>query len=321
MSGKNCLIFLISVLILYSCTKEEVVSKPDTGENWVILTSSAQWSPRAGHAATVSNTGRIYISGGFESREGTPTALSDVWTSSDADLWISLTNGAPWPARTAHCMVWFSDYIYIIGGNNNTDYFNDVWRSTNGTTWEDVTPDNAFGERKGMTCSVFNGELFVIGGVDYGGLNEIWKTADGLNWELLPTPPFAPRAHHGATVYNGRLWISGGHVYNESYLRDVWSTADAVSWEQHADLPDNIYGHCSVSPGNGIFIIGGNGNYDDILFSTHGMSWSYIEAENAPFERAYHTCSQISGHLLVTGGSYSENMALNLRNDVWISNR
>lgn len=239
----------------------------------------------------------------------------------DGDLWIPLTNEAPWPARTAHCMLWFSGYLYIIGGNNNTDYFNDVWRSPDGTTWEDVTPENAFGERKGMSCSVFNGELLVIGGVDYGGLNEIWKTSDGLSWELLPTPPFSPRAHHSATVHNGRLWISGGHVYNESYLNDVWSTSDALNWQQHSDLPDNIYGHCSVSPGNGIFIIGGNGNYDEILFSTDGMSWDYIEGENAPYERAYHTCSHISGHLLVTGGSYSENMALNLRNDVWISTR
>lgn len=320
MSGKNCLIFLISAILFTACTQEEIVSKPDTGRKWVSLASSAQWSPRAGHAVSVSNKGILFISGGFESQEGTPTALSDVWTSTDGELWVSLTSEAPWPARTAHCMVWFSDYLYIIGGNNNTDYYNDVWRSTDGITWEDVTPDNAFGERKGMTCTVFNGELFLIGGVDYGGLNEIWKTPDGLNWVKDSDPPFAPRAHHSATVYNGRLWISGGHVYSESYLKDVWSTEDGVYWSQHADLPENTYGHCGISPGNGLFIIGGNGNYDEILFSEDGTSWSFIDAENAPPERAYHTCSLISGHILITGGSYSENMALNLRNDIWISN-
>ncbi len=45
--------------------------------------------------------------------------------------WTSRTANAPWAARYSHTTVTDSaGAIYVIGGTNLTNYFNDVWVST-----------------------------------------------------------------------------------------------------------------------------------------------------------------------------------------------
>ncbi|MBN2724996.1 MAG: hypothetical protein JXR95_13080 [Deltaproteobacteria bacterium] len=312
--------FLITLIfVLSSCDDSQNLITPDDGRDWQNLTENAPWSPRAGHVLSVSENGIAYISGGFENNNGTPTALSEVWSTDDGYHWSLVSGNSPWAGRTSHCSLWFKNRFYIIAGNNDSDYFNDVWVSDNGISWEDITPQNAFGERKGMTCTVFNDAIWMIGGVDYDGLNEIWKSTDGISWEKMTDPPFSPRSHHSAFIYKGRMWISGGSVYTSAYLSDTWSTPDGVNWTYEGELPQSVYGHCTVTGGAGIFTIGGNGNTDTILHSIDGKQWETIDGQNLPGARNYHSCAVLSGHFLVTGGSYTENLAIYLRNDVWIS--
>ncbi len=47
--------------------------------------------------------------------------------------WTSFTYTNPWAARGAHTSVIdAAGAIYVIGGTNGTNYFNDVWVSTDG---------------------------------------------------------------------------------------------------------------------------------------------------------------------------------------------
>ena len=67
----------------------------------------------------------------------------------------------------------------------------------------------------------------MIGGSSGGG--EVWRSADGVQWEAATlTAGFAAREGHQAVAFGGSLWVVGGD--GEGLLNDVWRSADGESW-------------------------------------------------------------------------------------------
>ncbi|MBU1239725.1 hypothetical protein KKF84_11465 [Myxococcota bacterium] len=289
-----------------------------TGECFKELLAQAPFSPRAGHTVTAVGDS-LYLVGGFTNHDGTAVALNDVWKSGDGLSWIQLLETAPFEPRTSHCAVSFQDRLWIMGGNRETDYYNDVWSSPDGITWnlERGPQDAGFSDRKGFTCLVFDSRIFILGGVDYGGLAQVWSSADGSTWTLHTDAPWAGRAHHVSWVADGRMWVAGGHVYTTEYYNDVWSSADSESWVQEVEaLPvATLYGHSAFYTGERVVITGGNGNEDGVMVSPDGRLWQALPERIS--RRSYHTSTWFKGRGFLFGGSYTENMGIYLRNDVW----
>ena len=78
----------------------------------------------------------------------------------------------------------------------------------------------------------FNNKLWLIGDGIGGAKNDVWSSADGINWaqKRLPVLFFSPRAGHQAAVFNG-IYITGGYA-STGFKNEVWSVPMAVDGQK-----------------------------------------------------------------------------------------
>jgi hypothetical protein len=263
------------------CDTSEVWSSAD-GANWTLETV-APWRPRH-MAGWVSYENKLWVVGG-DNNGGSYD--SDVWSSPDGTTWTQVTDSVPWSPRVLHYTVAFNGALYVIGGQQLYEtlvplpdpyptepvYYNDVWRSTDGVNWEQVS---SLPHDIGMICGsvVFNGQLWIIGGGQYGdsGLgapsaayNEVWSSADGVNWTQHANAPWPARRYHNVVVYDGKLFVMAGvDAADDPPYNDVWYSADGETWQQLPEAPW-VGRHAAAA-----FVLG------DKLFLTTGTATSEL---------------------------------------------
>lgn len=63
-----------------------------------------------------------------------------------------------------------------------------------------------FEERSGLSAISFKGEIILVGGHGTGILNDVWKSDDGVKWELLKeSASFPDREEHTMVAYKDYL--------------------------------------------------------------------------------------------------------------------
>jgi hypothetical protein len=259
-----------------------------------------------------------------------------VWESTNGREWTELSSNAEFSPRVTRG-VSFDGALWAIGGStvNPADGdgadTNEVWRSTDGLTWTRVATTGAiFSPRDGHTVTVFDNQLWVIGGWDNevgaGGTDtrfgDVWSSADGVTWtEHSPTGPiFSPRAGHAAAVFGGRLWIMGGSLQNGE-ANDVWSTADGDTWVEQtaaAQFPAR-HSHSGTAFNGALYVIGGGTTLGtaDVWRSIDGVNWTARPAP--PFAaRTRHESLVFNGRLYVAAGASGEDyLSSTYYRDVW----
>lgn len=301
---------------------------------WYEINGSTSWDARAGLQALYKE-GRMYVIGGRTPTNifnvpGESIIWGDVWESSDFGAsWIRILetdDTSHWPARAYFQSVVMGDYMYLFGGQNfnivqnpgipglppfiaQSEFFNDVWRSSDGVNWTALTTNAGWSERAGLSAVVFNNEIYVMGGsvnddssITPNGpariyFNDVWKSSDGMNWELLTEEaPWAKRAGGVAVVKDGFIYMIGGEdgfICNEQtprcppYYNDVWRTKDGMNWEvvnEHCEWLARP-GHQVVVASNKFVLFGGFGlgpditvpaNPMDVWVSNNGKSWKQV---------------------------------------------
>ena len=74
--------------------------------------------------------------------------------------------------------------MWVIGGDNSTNTFGDVWSSSTGLTWENQDVTNGFSARQSHAGVVFKDQMWILGGqAGSSYLNDVWSSIDGKNWE------------------------------------------------------------------------------------------------------------------------------------------
>lgn len=244
----------------------DVWSSPD-GMGWMQATASAQFSARLGY--TVLNyQNKMWIIGGLDDSS---TTLSDVWNSVDGINWTQVTQTVPFPARFGHTSVVFGGKMWIIGGSGvSGGIVNDVYYSTDGATWTQVLADNAFPgptqftQRLGHSSVVFNGLMWVIGGLGTGNveLNDVWSSPDGLTWtQVTASSAWDIRNFQQVVVFNDKMYLIGGDTTHPgvAYFNDVWSSDDGITWTlETASAPfvaRTKFGMINFK--NAIYVVGG----------------------------------------------------------------
>lgn len=257
----------------------------------------------------------------------------DVWRSNDQGAsWkkiLDTDDTTHWPARAYFQAVTHRSYIYVLGGQNFkvidnpdcppfpsdcppkisvSDFFNDVWRSRDGVNWEQMTDDAGWAGRAGLSSVVFKGEIYVLGGsfnddpAIIGGppvrvyFNDVWKSRDGANWELVTdNAPWEPRAGAVVVVKNGYIYLLGGEkgficvplpFCTPPYFNDVWRSRDGANWELMTDEADWVArpGHQAAVLKDHIVLFGGFGlitNPMDVWVSKDGANWEQVS--NSPW--------------------------------------
>jgi hypothetical protein len=147
-----------------------------------------------------------------------------------------------------------------------------------GAAWTQDS-DGTWQARYKMATCIFNGSMWVIGGIGASVYNDIWSSPDGQKWtQVVSAAPWSARQGAQVVVLNNQMFLIGG-ADASGYLNDVWVTPDGVNWTQltaNAAFPGRT-GHRCIAFNNGIFLMGGfNGavSLNDVWFSTDGVTWA-----------------------------------------------
>ncbi len=227
----------------FSAPPRDVWSSAD-GKDWKRVTKEAPWK-HSDLPMTLVFKDRMWLLGGwFNGRLPGHSASSEVWSSADGAKWEQQTSKAGWSPRLAAGAVVFKGRMWILGGTE--DYYfgdekslkSDVWSSTDGKEWRRETAAAPWSPRAYHAAIVHDGKIWVLGGGNYvpkyQALNDVWCSADGVNWERVTREaPWHPRIWFSAVVYRGRIWVLGGWSNNPAKnWGDVWYSQDGKHWKQ-----------------------------------------------------------------------------------------
>ena len=207
------------------------------GTTWSLLTDTAAFGLRAGHAGCVHN-GKMFISGGTVAT----VTKNDVWMSTDGITWTLKTAAAGWVARSHHKMLSYDSKLWVIAGSEVGGAgvgLKDVWFSSDeGVNWTQATADGGFGVDGGgrvdLCAEVFLGRMYIFGGWrpnTLGMSNAVYFSTDGITWTLATAAAaWAERYTAGSGVIGSRMYIYGGSFFGGPNYADCYSTSDGVIW-------------------------------------------------------------------------------------------
>jgi len=220
--------------------------------------------------------------------------------------------------------MWFMGGRKLPGAENS----NKVWSSTDGAEWTLETDDAGWCPRVAPAYTVFKDRMWVLGGTenfyDYSDAmvkNDVWSSADGRNWELVTANAAWPkRAHAQAVVFDNRIWIMGGGLWNPQHIvfNDVWCSEDGVSWTQVTEAAswNPRLWFSSVVYRDRIWVFGGwsndNGNFGDVWHTTDGKRWTELKSGTCWKNRHAQSAYVFQDKIWLAGGH-----AEPLNSEVW----
>ena len=217
----------------------DVWKSPD-GRNWTRTVAQAPWDHGDLPASMVFQD-KMWLMGG---RILPGTVVSNkVWSSIDGAEWTLETDGAGWCPRVSPSFVVFKDRMWVMGGvedfyeNNDQTLKNDVWSTADGKAWTLEVANAPWSKRAHAQAVVFDDKIWIMGGghwkPDTIPLNDVWCSADGVNWTLVTdAAPWQKRMWFSLVVYRNRMWVLGGWNREDGNFGDVWYSADGTNWTQ-----------------------------------------------------------------------------------------
>jgi len=204
----------------------------------------------------------------------------------DLQRWDVVATQSELPARVFYGAVVHDNKIWLLGGFDGRNYFNDVWSSIDAVHWTRVLEHAPWTARNVDMAVDFKGRLWVIGG--------------GL--------------------------IDGQPESNPGAKREVWSSGDGVQWTRHPDRSGDAWGGAPVVFDNQLWLIAANRNSTfapSLLVTADGNTWTEASAPWSP--RGAPAVWVLGSKLFMAGGKYSvmANGAPQFiyRNDVWSMSR
>lgn len=161
---------------------------------------------------------KIWIIGG----EDKDRQYADIWNSPDGIQWTRVSDRAPFGARSSSKIVTLGGKLYLLN--------NDVWVSSDGLVWEKLAGEILKGEQLfGYAAVVFDQRIWLLG-CNRNGLfsSQVLHSADGKNW-VTQEAPWLPRGGVAATVFNGKILMTGGKYGGTPghpdfrYDNDLWA--------------------------------------------------------------------------------------------------
>ena len=221
-----------------------------------------------------------------------------------------------------------------------TSYSNSISFTTT-AYWRRITPNASWNPRGGMRTYVFSGQLWVVGGVrdavGFTRYNNVYSSADGINWTLHDNPALSDRtrsmfhnvANFGHTVHNNEMFVVAG-----TSNRGVFKSSDGANWTQLGNLdvntrrgnPGNSANEKveSVSFKGSIYTTGGvNESVDtesNIFKSLSGYTWTRTSTAY-PNRLGHHASVVFQNKIWVMGGTLGKlsNPSTTFYSDVWNS--
>ncbi|XP_068444025.1 kelch repeat-containing protein isoform X2 [Clinocottus analis] len=222
----------------------------------------------------------------------------------------TLAEGPTPEARIGHTAVYDPDSrrIFVFGGSKNRKWFNDVHiLDTQSWKWTMVEAQGKVPNLAYHSCSMFRGELFVLGGVfprpnpDPDGCSDSLYIFDphlSIWYQPIVTGDTpTPRSGHSACVMQERkIYVFGGWdtpvCYNDMYMLDLGLMEfSAVKTTGKAPSPRSWHGSAVLSDTKFLIHGGYNGNNalsDAFIFDIDTHNWTEVTLPQLSVPRAGH---------------------------------
>ncbi|WP_209400251.1 kelch repeat-containing protein [Pseudozobellia sp. WGM2] len=256
---------------------------------------------------------------------GNETESSETYSFSTKGISFSetaLTANTEFTARRNHSITEFNGKLWMIGGQDDNESYDNVYSSADGSSWE-LEAENPFDvfNKSNHTTVVFKNKLWAIG----GWYSDIWSSTNGKDWTMeTATPNFGAREGHSTVVFNNKIWVIGGSEGPDQF-NDVWYSDDGITWSlaiENAQFSPRM-DHTTVVHDNKMYLIGGTSVtnfspsfYNDIYVSTDGITWTQISAESSFEVRSDHTSLVFDNKIWVIGGWSAVNNEETFEQDV-----
>ncbi len=232
----------------------DVWKSPD-GKNWTRVVEQAPWTHADLSTMLVFKDRMWLMAGWYGGRSKDASSTNEVWSSADGAGWDRVTPAAQWGARLGAAGVVFKDKMWILGGaaryfDGSKYLLNDVWTSADGKDWTRVTEHAPWSPRAYHAALAFNDRIWVFGGGNYRpdhlAFNDVWSSADGLNWTRPFTQPIISSSERQPSAENryGVGYVSAMRVGPYFYLFFV----DTLGADSNAGNGAGIYVRRSTDP-------------------------------------------------------------------------
>lgn len=212
---------------------------------------------------------------------------------------ISATNGS-WSLLTTfgggdRSQVWGAaihngELLFGVGGD--VDGAAQIWRYSGG--WQNVTP--SWGDlmmRVPHIISHVDGYVYA-GTQSSSGQVQMWRSANGISWDLYQNFGDTRSALHGMAVWNGHLYVG---VHPKSGPGEVWSSCN--NWVAPIWTAPALYTYSLHVHNEELYV--GTG-YPAEVFKFDGSVWSQVSNFNTPDLVIVETMTSYRGELVVAFG-------------------
>jgi hypothetical protein len=140
--------------------------------------------------------------------------------------------------------------LWIIGGNDRTNTFSDIWNSTDGVKWIKQADNLPFGKREQSQFVLFNEKIYMLN-------NDVWVSGDGMNWSKIADSLAKENIFgYASVVYDNQIWLLGCNR-DGIFQSQVLVSKDGKTWETK-DAPWTPRGAATACVYKGkVFMTGG----------------------------------------------------------------
>ncbi|HEU0099773.1 MAG TPA: hypothetical protein VFQ67_13495 [Allosphingosinicella sp.] len=176
----------------------------------------------------------------------------------DYRRWEEVGRSASLPPVVLYAAAGFRGWMWILGGQDAKGAKAAVWRSSDGLAWEEMRKP-PWTARAGAKATVFRDRLLLIGGGEIDGppLNDVWSTADGVEWrrESAGIADSAPTGY-SAVAFDGKLWLVGANR-SGAFTSEMLVSDDGRRWRP-VGAPWSPRGAVAAwTSGDALYITGG----------------------------------------------------------------
>jgi N-acetylneuraminic acid mutarotase len=210
----------------------------------------------------------IYLAGGWRREGGWFTIDSTFAYYPETDSWEAKEECPKNAAGHAWCVL--NGRLYLFGGISSTDTDTSAQKQAlvydpATDTW-DALPDMSYARTFESRACVYDGQIYVFGGVDYNWNNiekvEKYDPVENTWTELADMP--VPVLNHLCLVYKDKIYLFGGDSLwtrspDQTYCTNIIQEYDPLTnqWQIMKNMPFNRSMMTGQKVGNFVYIIGG----------------------------------------------------------------
>jgi hypothetical protein len=203
---------------------------------------------------------------------GVPGAdAAGVWHSTDGEAWARIG------ADFEHAFLWAiaegGPGLVAVGWRRNPEPDLAVWTSADaGATWQ-LSPDaDGFAGAEATDVAVLpDGSLVLVGSRFDGSGGLVWRSDDGLAWDLVLPDMDGAYARSLDTLPDGTLIATGG---DDRMQGRAWVTSDGIEWTVFGDPVPGAYFHRAFPTDDGALLVGATqGGTPETGIEAHAAIW------------------------------------------------